>query len=88
MSEETKINIPSVTVWDLENIAKKIKETTDSAETEISFEFLLASLFPTCWNNIQAELGRQYALGYMAGQEDYRKEVRERAIKEMDCYCE
>ena len=88
MTEEVKVNVPSVSIKDLEKLINKVKEVTDSDETEITFEFILASLFPTCWNNIQAELGRQYALGYMQGQNDFQRESRERIIADLDCYCE
>lgn len=88
MPEEVKVNIPSVSTQDLEKLIKKVKEVTNSEETEITFEFLLASLFPTCWKNIQVELGRQYTLGYMQGQKDLEIENREKISVDLDCYCE
>lgn len=42
----------------------------DNIDMDISFEYIIASLFPTCYNNIQDELKRQYTLGYIQGLED------------------
>lgn len=35
---------------------------------EISFEFIVGSLFPNVMNNIKEEMRRQYTLGFAAGQ--------------------
>lgn len=36
-------------------------------DMDISFEYIIASLFPSCYSNIQDELKRQYTLGYIQG---------------------
>lgn len=42
----------------------------DGIDMDVSLEYLLASLFPTCYANIQDELKRQHTLGYMQGLEE------------------
>lgn len=37
---------------------------------EISFEFIVGSLFPNVMNNIKEEMRRQYTLGFAAGQKE------------------
>jgi hypothetical protein len=64
------VNVPSTDIHSLEKIVKGVRDVTGQENTEISFEFILASLFPTCWKNIQADLARQYTLGYIQGQKD------------------
>lgn len=49
MSEEVKVSVPSVYLSDLEDLVKKIRNVTEKEDTEISFEFIIASLFPTSW---------------------------------------
>ena len=88
MSEKVEINIPSITVADLEKLANKIKQVTNSDKTEVSFEMIICSFFPTCWNNIQAEMSRQYTQGYMQGYKDKEAELRNCILDESDCYCE
>ena len=39
----------------------------EDVDMDISFEYIIASLFPSCYSNIQNELKRQYTLGYMQG---------------------
>ena len=90
MSKKIETNIPSVYVSDLEKLIEKIRKNTDETDTEISFEFIIASLFPTSWNNIQSALSNQYVQGYIQGQKDAEEERRAliRASSESDCYCE
>ena len=85
---EVEIKVPAITVADLEKLAKKVRQVTDSDETEISFEMILCSFFPTCWKNIQEEMSRQYTQGYMQGYKDKETELRESVLDESDCYCE
>ena len=42
-----------------------------SPDADLSFEFIIATLFPTCWTNIQKDLKDKYTQGYIAGQRDY-----------------
>lgn len=39
----------------------------EDIDMDISFEYIIASLFPSCYKNIQDELKRQHTLGYMQG---------------------
>lgn len=41
-----------------------------SPDADLSFEFIIATLFPTCWTNIQKDLKDKYTQGYIAGQRD------------------
>ena len=90
MAEVVETNVPSVYVSDLEKLAERVRKVTGEENVEVSFEFIIASLFPTSWNNIQSALTHQYTLGYIQGQKDEqeerRKQVRDR--NESDCYCE
>ena len=93
MSEEVKVNVPSVYLSDLENLAKKVRNITGKDDTEISFEFIIASLFPTSWKNIQSELSRQHTLGYIQGKIDTEEAIKKNATPvrledDADCYCE
>ena len=90
---DIKINIPSVTVKDLEKLATKVKQVTKSDETEVSFEMILCSFFPSCWKNIQKEMSHQYTQGYMQGYKDKGLELESSARRvydgdDPDCYCE
>ena len=88
---DVEINVPSITVKDLEKLAAKVKQVTESDETEISFEMVLCSFFPTCWKNIQEEMSRQYTQGYMQGYKDKESELSIQRIRnndDSDCYCE
>ena len=75
MEQTKETGVPNVYVSDLIKLAEKIKQVTGKENTEISFEFIIASLFPTSWNNIQSELNRQYTLGYIQGQKDANEEI-------------
>lgn len=68
--DEETYGIPNVYVSDLEKLARRIQHVTGNEGTEVSFEFIIASLFPTCWKNIQDAMNRQYTLGYIAGTKD------------------
>lgn len=93
MSEEVKVSVPSIYLSDLENLAKKIRSVTGKDDTEISFEFIIASLFPTSWKNIQSDLSRQHTLGYIQGKTDAEEAIKKNAAfarleDDADCYCE
>ena len=54
---------------------KKITEAAEQFKGEnedpnIGFEFLIASLFPACWYNIQDALKQAYTNGYRQGLEE------------------
>lgn len=90
-NENSNIGVPNVYLSDLEKIIKKVKEVTEEENAEVSFEFIIASLFPTCWYNIQEELKRQFTLGYIQGQKEGQQIETGSFICEDDdpeCYCE
>ena len=89
--EET-YGVPNVYISDLERLAQKIRGVVGTEDTEISFEFIIASLFPTSWKNIQEEMKRQYTKGYIQGHLDKERETQKTnyhdANDDADCYCE
>ena len=89
--EET-YNVPNVYINDLERLAQKIRGVVGTENTEVSFEFIIASLFPTSWKNIQEEMNRQYTKGYIQGRLDKEREVQKTSYHDTnddaDCYCE
>lgn len=93
MAEEIKVNIPNIHISDVESIFQKIKSVTGKEDVEISFEFMIATFFPSCWENIRSEMNRQYTMGYLAGRKDSKTES-ERGIAlcstedDADCFCD
>ena len=89
---DVAVSIPNVHLSDLERLAQKVHDITDQEDTEISFEFIIASLFPTSWTNIQNELKHQYTKGYIQGRLDKEQEMRNYTHSnqddDSDCYCE
>lgn len=45
-------------------------------EDLVSFEFIVGSLFPTAYYNIQEEIRRQYTIGYVDGRSE-REDINE-----------
>ena len=93
IKQEVSVTVPNIYLSDLEKLAQKVRQVTGKENVEISFEFILASLFPTCWKNIQADLSGQYTKGYIQGrldkEEEYRKHHRSYSEgDDADCYCE
>jgi hypothetical protein len=89
MNKAIETGIPNVRVSDLEKIIEKIHEIVEDEDAEISFEFIIASLFPTSWNNIQNALSQQYTKGYIQGRKDKAKEIHGCYYDDdSDCYCE
>ena len=68
MSNE--IQIAPIKLSDVEKMVGAIKKDVGGNDVDLSLEFILTAFFPTCWNNMQAALNRQYTLGYIAGQKD------------------
>lgn len=92
-NKEVKVSVPNIYLSDIENIAKKIHHITGKEDVEVSFEFIIASLFPTCWKNIQADLNRQYTRGYIQGRTDKEEDIKQyrRSFSnddDPDCYYE
>jgi hypothetical protein len=89
---EVNVSVPNIMLSDLEKIVAKVKEITKAEDAEISFEFIIASLFPTSWKNIQADLNLQYTKGYIQGRQDKEAELRTlygpSSDDDSDCYCE
>lgn len=48
----------------------------EDIDMNISFEYIIASLFPSCYRNIQDELKRQYTLGYMQGLKESKENLK------------
>ena len=86
MSEIKETNVPNVYVSDLERLAKKVRDVVGTDDTEITFEFIIASLFPTSWNNIQKALSHQYTQGYIQGRIDKEEEIKRIRNIYLDCY--
>lgn len=89
MSKTKDTKIPNVRLSDLKKIVDKVEQSVE-LDPEITFEFIIASLFPTSWNNIQDALTQQYIEGYRQGYQDCRTEAvqRNRQTSEADCYSE
>lgn len=88
---EEKYNVPNVYIEDLEKLAKKIRSVTGEENVEVSFEFIIASLFPTSWKNIQNAMNQQYTRGYIQGRMDKEKEIgrlSRSSDDDADCFCE
>lgn len=88
---DVSVSVPNVYLSDLDKLANKVRQITNKEDTEISFEFIIASLFPTSWKNIQADLNRQYTKGYMQGRIDKEQELSKHNKNyddDPDCYCE
>lgn len=63
MSEQ---EIPKITV-SMDKFKKVYKAIKETKVKEVTFEYIIASLFPDIANNIKEELKLQYTLGYAAG---------------------
>lgn len=86
---EVNVSVPNVYISDLEKLTQKIRQIVGTEEAEVSFEFIIASLFPTSWQNIQADLNQQYTKGYIRGRIDKEEELNRLKPKvDLDCYCE
>ena len=59
---------------DLKVEAKKLhkldKIVKEKHIKEVSFEFIVGSLFPTALKNIKEEMRKQYTLGFVEGQKE------------------
>ena len=62
----SETEIPKVTV-DFETFKKFYKATKQAIVKEVSFEFVVGSLFPHVIDNIKEELRLQHAAGYAEG---------------------
>lgn len=93
MEKKVETGIPSVYISDLEKLSSRIRKDVGDKDVEVSFEFIIANLFPTSWNNIQTTLNQQYTLGYIQGMKD-AEESDDTPYSfvcddgDPDCYCE
>lgn len=82
---EEKIQIAPIKLSDVERMVASVKKNVGDNDVDLSFEFILTAFFPTCWNNVQSALNRQYTLGYIAG----TKEASNLNLSEdADCFCD
>lgn len=59
--------IEDITKVETKKIKKIYKVLKDKGIEEVSFEFVIGSLFPKVYENIKEELRLQYTMGYAAG---------------------
>lgn len=89
---DINVSVPNIYLSDLDKLANKIRQATNKDDIEISFELIIASLFPTSWKNIQNDLNHQYTKGYIQGRIDKEKEMEKFSSvcsdDDSDCYCE
>lgn len=83
---EQEIAIEPIKLSDVERMVASVKKNVGDTDVDLSFEFILTAFFPTCWNNVQDALKRQYTLGYIAGmKEAYNSNSTE---DDADCFCD
>lgn len=62
----------------IERMINKLKKDNplinDWEKYMVSFEYICASLFPKCYENIQDEIKNQYTKGYIQGLEESKHE--------------
>jgi len=85
---EEQIIIEPIKLSDVERMVASIKKNVGDIDVELSFEFILTAFFPTCWNNVQDAINRQYTLGYIAGMKEASNQNINTGKDDADCYCE
>ena len=63
----------SVKYSKLKKIVDILKQRGTKANDDVSFEFIVGSLFPDVLTNIKEEMKRQHAQGYIEGMEEAKK---------------
>ena len=64
-------NLDTVKLSRLKKIIQNMESYyKDKEDVDISFEFIIANCFPSCYNKITQELQHQYTLGYLEGKRD------------------
>lgn len=81
-----KTSIVSTKLSTIEKMIASIKKQVGDNDVELSFEYIIGSLFPTAWKNIQDDLSRQYTLGYIQARSTMISEKTDK--EDSDCYCE
>lgn len=91
MDKTKDTQIPNVMLTDIERLTQRIRKDLETEDVEVGFEFIIASLFPTSWKNIQNALSTQYKEGYIQGYKDGENDMRHSFRfndDDVDCYCE
>lgn len=57
-----------------EKFLKVAKASQQINSSEVSFSFVIASLFPKAWENIQNALAQEYIKGYNEAKEEFANE--------------
>ena len=83
---EQKINIEPIKLSDVERMVDSVKKNLGDTDADLSFEFILTAFFPTCWNNVQDALNRQYTLGYIAGMKEACNQYN--TEDDAECFCD
>lgn len=83
---EQKIDIEPIKLSDVERMVDSVKKNLGNTDADLSFEFILTAFFPTCWNNVQDALKRQYTLGYIAGMKEANNQ--DNTEDDAECFCD
>lgn len=59
----------------LKKIIDILEQSNTQSNDDVSFEFIVGSLFPNVLTNIKEEMRRQHALGYKEGLSAWKDEV-------------
>ena len=65
--EKPKIDKITVQYEKFKKLAAAIEELKPTNDSELSFEFIVGSLFPNILDNIKKEIMNQYTKGYLTG---------------------
>ena len=84
MEQNYNKNLPVTKLSTVEHMVESLKKNTEE-DIDLGFEMVLTALFPTCWQNIQKELSRQYTMGFIAGTSECSSTSED---SDPDCYCE
>ena len=73
-------NIPNVKLTQVEKIIEAVKNHYKEApgridDIELSFEFVIGSLFPNVYKNVMDSITDAYTKGYIAGLNDRETEI-------------
>ena len=67
INEETVSKIETVPLSKIEHLVKYLKKNNKTKDNTVSFEFIVASLFPRAYSNFQDLLKQTRTEGYMEG---------------------
>ena len=63
-----------VKIKQINKMIAAVKKTGMTDNTELTFSFVVSSLFPKAYENITKEMTRQYMEGFRAGKEAQKEE--------------